>query len=129
MFKAVDVSSPKKMTIAIGASISQPGFPMPSSIGTRVRPAAGAVMNIGAHFVIIRTATSERPHEISYSNSRQHHSNVLGSCGCFGAKQRAEIRCEQRNRGLRVGPRRASSQLLSSTDWLQKGVFRSGLFP
>jgi protein gp37 len=53
MFIAVDVSKPQKMTIAIGARISLPGLPMPSAMGTKAKPAASAVINIGASVFLV----------------------------------------------------------------------------
>ena len=48
MFRNVDDSRPHRMTMAIGVRISRPGCSPPSASGTRARPAARAVIRIGA---------------------------------------------------------------------------------
>ena len=48
MFSAVEESRPNRITIAIGVWISLPGSPPLSASGTRARPAASAVINMGA---------------------------------------------------------------------------------
>src|SRR6266404_6686400 len=62
-FKRVEVTSPPRITIAIGPSISRPGSPLPIANGSRPSPVTKAVIRMGA-------SRSEAPRR-AVSNS--HH--------------------------------------------------------
>ena len=47
-FSAVEVTSPPRITIAIGPSISRPGSPLPIANGSSPRPVTNAAIKIGA---------------------------------------------------------------------------------
>ncbi len=60
MFKAVEDTSPHRMTMAMGVWISLPGSPPASASGTRASPAARAVMKMGARRSMAPRRTASR---------------------------------------------------------------------
>jgi hypothetical protein len=84
MLSRVDVRSPKRITKAMGAWISLPGFPRPCAIGTSASPVAMAVMKIGASRSEVPNITARR--EVSHAlclnqmpDMRNEHDPI--SCG------------------------------------------------
>ena len=80
MFNRVEVNSPERMTIAIGAWISLPGLPAPSATGISARPAASAGLRLKSHPV--HPEFHPRKRLITYSDSRDElAANLERSCG------------------------------------------------
>ena len=68
--RAVEVTSPARITIAIGPSISRPGSPLPIAIGSNPSAATSAVIRTGSSLSEAPRSAVSRPHDAPSAETR-----------------------------------------------------------